>query len=185
MKWCRFHDGEKAAFGVLDEGGNSIVRVEGSPFTDKFHITNDRVPRTSIKLLVPVLPGAFYAIGLNYRRHVELYYALTGQKPRFEREPRVVYRSNSSLIAHDEDIVKPYDATDQFQYEGELVAVIGKRAKRTTPERAGDCIFGWTIGNDVTERSWQAADPTALRAKNSDTSALWVRLSRQTLIRAI
>lgn len=169
MKWCRFHTGDEVSFGVLDERDDFVARVEGSPFGNGFRITDDRRPRTSIKLLVPVLPGTFYAVGLNYRRHVELYYELNGQKPRFESDPRVAYRSNSSLLAHDEDIVKPRGATEQFQYEGELVAVIGRPARRVTPDEARRCIFGWTIGNDVTERFWQASDPTPLRAKNSDT----------------
>ena len=38
-----------------------------------------------------------------------------------------------------------------------------------TPEQAWDLIFGWTIGNDVSERTWQRSDPTNIRAKNCDT----------------
>jgi 2-keto-4-pentenoate hydratase/2-oxohepta-3-ene-1,7-dioic acid hydratase in catechol pathway len=34
---------------------------------------------------------------------------------------------------------------------------------------AAGCIFGWTIGNDLTERDWQRDDPTNLRGKNADT----------------
>jgi 2-keto-4-pentenoate hydratase/2-oxohepta-3-ene-1,7-dioic acid hydratase in catechol pathway len=49
------------------------------------------------------------------------------------------------------------------------VAVIGKRVRNATPEEAASAIFGWTIGNDVTERDWQKQDPTNLRAKNADT----------------
>jgi 2-keto-4-pentenoate hydratase/2-oxohepta-3-ene-1,7-dioic acid hydratase in catechol pathway len=47
--------------------------------------------------------------------------------------------------------------------------VIGRRARNVTAEEATRCIFGWTIGNDVTERDWQKQDPTNLRAKNADT----------------
>ena len=47
--------------------------------------------------------------------------------------------------------------------------MIGRRARRVTPAEARDCIFGWTIGNDVTERNWQKSDPTNLRSKNADT----------------
>jgi 2-keto-4-pentenoate hydratase/2-oxohepta-3-ene-1,7-dioic acid hydratase in catechol pathway len=169
MKWCRFATRDEVSFGILDEQYDCVARVEGSPFAGDFCITDDRRPRTSVKLLVPVLPGTFYAVGLNYQRHVELYYELNGQKPRFETDPRVVYRSNSSLVAHDDNIVKPLGSSEHFQYEGELVAVIGKPARRVTPHEARRCIFGWTIGNDVTERSWQASDSTPLRAKNSDT----------------
>ena len=41
--------------------------------------------------------------------------------------------------------------------------------RNVTPEQAWDLIFGWTIGNDVSERTWQRSDPTNIRAKNCDT----------------
>ena len=65
--------------------------------------------------------------------------------------------------------VLPKDATDQVQYEGELVAVIGKRCKRVSEAEALDCVFGYTIGNDVSERTWQRGDRTFWRGKNTDT----------------
>ncbi|MFT5438563.1 MAG: 2-keto-4-pentenoate hydratase/2-oxohepta-3-ene-1,7-dioic acid hydratase in catechol pathway, partial [Alphaproteobacteria bacterium] len=75
----------------------------------------------------------------------------------------------SALIAHGEDIVKPADSTDEFQYEAEIVVVIGKSGRNVTPDEAWDLIFGWTIGNDVSERTWQQSDPTNIRAKNCDS----------------
>ena len=65
--------------------------------------------------------------------------------------------------------MKPRDAGEQFQYEGELVAVFGKRCRNVSKEEALDYVFGWTIGNDVSERTWQANDRTLWRAKNCDT----------------
>ena len=65
--------------------------------------------------------------------------------------------------------MKPRDAGEQFQYEGELVAVFGKRCRNVSKEDALDYVFGWTIGNDVSERTWQANDRTLWRAKNCDT----------------
>jgi 2-keto-4-pentenoate hydratase/2-oxohepta-3-ene-1,7-dioic acid hydratase in catechol pathway len=41
--------------------------------------------------------------------------------------------------------------------------------RNVTPAEATEGIFGWTIGNDVTERDWQKSDPTNLRSKNADT----------------
>jgi 2-keto-4-pentenoate hydratase/2-oxohepta-3-ene-1,7-dioic acid hydratase in catechol pathway len=49
------------------------------------------------------------------------------------------------------------------------VAVIGRSVRRGSPTDAADCIFGWTIGNDLTELDWQRDDPTNLRGKNADT----------------
>jgi 2-keto-4-pentenoate hydratase/2-oxohepta-3-ene-1,7-dioic acid hydratase in catechol pathway len=127
------------------------------------------VPLVQAQLLVPVVPGTFYAIGSNYRDHVEKMAQVAGREPIYYERPRVGYRANSALIAHGEDIVKPADSTDEFQYEAEIVVVIGKTGRNVTPDEALNLIFGWTIGNDVSERTWQRSDPTNIRAKNCDT----------------
>ena len=56
-----------------------------------------------------------------------------------------------------------------MQYDAELVAVIGTKAKHLSERDAFSCILGWTIGNDMSERTWQRNDRTLWRAKNSDT----------------
>jgi 2-keto-4-pentenoate hydratase/2-oxohepta-3-ene-1,7-dioic acid hydratase in catechol pathway len=55
------------------------------------------------------------------------------------------------------------------QYEAELVAIIGKQAKYLSESDALSIVLGWTIGNDMSERTWQRGDRTLWRAKNSDT----------------
>ncbi len=49
------------------------------------------------------------------------------------------------------------------------MVVIGKKAKHLTEANAMDCVFGYTIGNDVSERTWQKADRSLWRSKNADT----------------
>src|SRR6185436_4611880 len=79
------------------------------------------------------------------------------------------YRSNNALIGSGEDIVIPRDSSGQVDFEGELVAVVGRRAKDVSEQEALDYVAGYTLGNDVSERSWQRSDRTLWRAKNSDT----------------
>lgn len=164
--WCRFFNGKHETFGLVD--GDAVTEVNGSPFAEH-KVTGTQFKRADVKLLVPVIPGNFYAIGSNYRTHILERSKAKGAPPKFYDQPRVGYRSNNALIAAGDDIVKPRDSGPRFQYEGELVAVIGKRAKNVTPEQAKACIFGWTIGNDLTERDWQKNDPTNMRGKNADT----------------
>jgi 2-keto-4-pentenoate hydratase/2-oxohepta-3-ene-1,7-dioic acid hydratase in catechol pathway len=73
------------------------------------------------------------------------------------------------LIAHEQPIIVPKDATEDLQYEGELVAIIGKKCKNVSEKEALDYVLGFTIGNDVSERTWQRNDRTMWRAKNTDT----------------
>src|SRR5262252_3939263 len=166
MIWCRFQKDKLIAYGIVE--GESVRAVEGDPFSG-YRTGADKLRLSEIKLLVPVLPGTFYAIGSNYHNHVVGRAKVKGTAPKFYDAPRVGYRANSALIATGEDIVKPKDAGPRFEYEGEVVAVIGKPARKVTPEQAVECIFGWTIGNDLTERDWQRDDPTNLRGKNADT----------------
>jgi 2-keto-4-pentenoate hydratase/2-oxohepta-3-ene-1,7-dioic acid hydratase in catechol pathway len=167
MLWCRFEKDGRAVYGLVE--GETVTAVDGDPFS-QHRTTDTRLPLADVKLLVPVIPPTFYAIGSNYRNHVIERSKVKGFKePKFYDRPRVGYRANSALIASGEDIVKPADSGPRFEYEGELVAVIGRRCRNVTPEEADACIFGWTIGNDITERDWQKNDPTNLRGKNSDT----------------
>jgi 2-keto-4-pentenoate hydratase/2-oxohepta-3-ene-1,7-dioic acid hydratase in catechol pathway len=124
---------------------------------------------SAVKLGVPVIPNTFYCAGVNYADHILKRSQVTGKQMPFPKKPDIGYRANSALIAHEENIVKPRDAGEEFQYEGELVAVFGKRAKNVSREEAMDCVLGWTIGNDVSERGWQYSDRTMWRAKNADT----------------
>ena len=113
--------------------------------------------------------GNFYAAGLNFRSHIEWANGRAGGGYKVPTQADIGYRSPSALIAHGGNIVIPIDATDQIEYEGELVAVIGKKAKHLTEANALDCVAGYTLGNDVSERSWQQSDRTLWRAKNTDT----------------
>jgi 2-keto-4-pentenoate hydratase/2-oxohepta-3-ene-1,7-dioic acid hydratase in catechol pathway len=118
---------------------------------------------------VPVVPGNFYAAGLNYRAHIEWANRAHGGNYKVPQQADIGYRSNNALIGSGEDIVIPRDSSGQVEFEGELVAVIGKLAKNISEERALDCVAGYTLGNDVSERVWQKSDRTLWRAKNSDT----------------
>ena len=166
MRWCRFQAGDRSAYGIIE--GDSVAEVTGSPF--ETHVrTSTKVPLSRVKLLVPVIPPTFYAAGVNYREHVTEMAHRRGEKPKFPPQADVGYRASNALVATDEPIVIPKDATEEVQYEGELVVVIGKRCKRVSEADALDCVFGYTIGNDVSERVWQRNDRTLWRGKNTDT----------------
>lgn len=166
MKWCRFQSGEKAAYGIIE--GDTVIEVSGEPFS-QYRRTTHTVPLAAAQLLVPIIPVTFYAAGVNYREHVTAIARQRGEEPKFPPQADVGYRANNALIAHNEPIVIPHDATEKVQYEGELVVVIGKTCKKVSEADALDYVFGYTIGNDVSERTWQRGDRTLWRAKNTDT----------------
>jgi 2-keto-4-pentenoate hydratase/2-oxohepta-3-ene-1,7-dioic acid hydratase in catechol pathway len=166
MKWCRFQSGNKASYGIIE--GSIVREVTGDPFQG-YSPTSATHPLAGVKLLVPVIPPTFYAAGVNYREHVTAIAKKRGEEPKFPPYADVGYRANNALVAHDEAIVIPKDATELVQYEGELVVVIGKTCHRVSEDKALDYVFGYTIGNDVSERTWQRNDRTLWRGKNTDT----------------
>ena len=111
----------------------------------------------------------FYAAGLNFRAHIEWANTRGGGKYQVPAQADIGYRAASGFIASGEEIVIPADSPGPVEYEGELVAVIGKKARNLTEANALDCVEGYTLGNDVSERGWQKTDRTLWRAKSADT----------------
>ena len=120
------------------------------------------------RLPPPVVPRNFYAAGLNYLAHIE-WAKSRGRSYAVPTQPDIGYRSAAALIGSGHDIVIPADSPGPVHYEGELVAVIGRQARNLSEADALDCVRGYTLGNDVSERSWQKSDRTLWRAKSADT----------------
>ena len=166
MRIARFDKDGCPCHGIIE--GETIYEVEGGLF-DGLNKTGETHALSATKLLVPFKPEVFYAAGLNYAEHVKEQAEMHGREPNLPEKPDIGYRANNALIAHNEDVVIPAHAPDTVQYEGEIVAIVGKKAKNLTKENALSCIMGYTIGNDVSERTWQTGDRTMWRAKNTDT----------------
>jgi 2-keto-4-pentenoate hydratase/2-oxohepta-3-ene-1,7-dioic acid hydratase in catechol pathway len=142
------------------------VVLQGADLIDR---DGKKHPVEQAKFLPPVVPGNFYAAGLNYRAHIEWANAHHGGNYKIPTQADIGYRSNNALIGHEADIVVPADSPGPVEFEGELVAVIGSVTKEVSEEKALDYVAGYTLGNDVSERSWQRSDRTLWRAKNSDS----------------
>jgi len=167
MIWCRFQAGGTAHFGIVE--GDSVTEVDGVPWGDH-SVRHIKHKLAAVKLLAPLIPGTFYCAGVNYKSHViEMAKKRNIPSPKFPDAADIGYRSPNAIIANGEAIVKPKDAGEEFQYEAELVAVIGKKGKNVPKEKALEHVFGWTIGNDVSERAWQRGDRTMWRGKDADT----------------
>ncbi len=166
MRWARIEQNGQPCYAAIE--GDTVIPVRGSPF-DAWERTSERLKLADTKLLVPVVPPTFYAAGMNYAEHVREVAAKLGREPDLPPNADAGYRTVNALIAQGENIVIPADATDLVQYEGELVVVIGRKCKHLTRENALSAVLGYTIGNDVSERTWQKSDRTLWRAKNTDT----------------
>src|SRR2546427_440819 len=89
--------------------------------------------------------------------------------PRYPARPEPNFRSVHALIGPEDNIIVPKECSGAVQPEGQLAVVMGKKARNVSRENALEYIFGYSIGNDISQRKWQGADRTMFRGKNCDT----------------
>ncbi|MGH2633549.1 MAG: fumarylacetoacetate hydrolase family protein [Tepidiformaceae bacterium] len=153
----RRQDGSIGA-GLLE--GDSIA-VIAEPFWETTTRTGETVPASRAQLLPPCEPRSIICVGLNYSSHLQ-------GRP-VPDPPTLFFKPLASIAGPGDKVVLP-DGAGRVDPEGEIVIVIGKAIKAAkSREEALAAVFGYTGGNDVSAREWQAADGQWWRAKGSDT----------------
>jgi 2-keto-4-pentenoate hydratase/2-oxohepta-3-ene-1,7-dioic acid hydratase in catechol pathway len=167
MRFVRYDSSGATRHGIVE--GDRIEEIDSDPFglwarTGTVHALDD------VTLAVPLVPRTFFAAGQNYLVHATHYPGGKTDAPQaIPKDPAIGYRAPGSLAGHGAPICIPHDASARIHYEGELVVVIGKAGKHIRRTDALDHVFGYSIGNDVSERHWQKTDRTPWRAKNADS----------------
>jgi len=123
-----------------------------------------RVEATTVHYAPPIALGAkILCLGLNYTEHArEASYARPDH-------PVVFTRYASSFVGHDQPLDLPV-ASIAFDYEAELVVVIGRGGRRIPLERALEHVFGYTLMNDGSVRDFQVRTHQWTLGKNFDRS---------------
>lgn len=94
-------------------------------------------------------PAAIVCIGQNYAAHA----AESGSAP--PEHPILFFKHPNTLVGPNDDILLPPGA-ERVDWEVELAVVIGRRARYLdTDEQALECIAGFAVSDDVSERAWQ------------------------------
>jgi len=94
-------------------------------------------------------PEKIICVGLNYRRHAQEI------KMPIPKQPVLFNKYNNSLLGHGGTIRLPSAVATKFDYEIELVIVIGKEAKSVSEADALSFVAGYATGNDFTARDMQ------------------------------
>ncbi|OWT63917.1 fumarylacetoacetate hydrolase family protein [Candidimonas nitroreducens] len=167
MRFVRYLRDGITRYGMIE--GLEIVELRGGLFESKISFNGVRQPLAGTQLLPPIVPVTFYSgtSGGNYFTHRRSHESAL--QPATPAEQHISYRANSALAGHEASVVIPPDSSGKVQFEGELVVVIGRTCRNIEPENAMAYVFGYTIGNDISERVWQKSDPTFWRSKNADT----------------
>ena len=177
MKLCTFTQGGKTRTGIVV--GDTVVEtgVPGTmidlirdwevlkPGLEAKAATGAGIAISEVRLEAPVQrPGKIFAIGLNYADHI-------AESGLGTPERQVWFTKAQTSVNAPYDPILIARGTMTPDYEAELVAVIGTGGKHISATDAPAAIFGYCVGNDMTERMWQHAVPQWSLGKSFDTHA--------------
>ncbi len=147
MKIIRYQDAKGNVGYAVRQTDGSALKIQGDIFGEH-RVTNERIDVT--KLLAPVVPTAFFCIGLNYRLHA------TETKAKIPEFPVLFMKSVAAVQNPGDPIRLPrHLKSEQVDYECELAVIIGKRCKNVSREQALEHVLGYACANDVSARDWQ------------------------------
>ena len=145
---------------VIAGGGEALSRIRAHLASAQPDLALD-----AVRLLAPVeRPGKYLAIGMNYAKHLEEADRLGVKRAAHQ----TWFNKQTTCISGPYDEIEP-GVTEKLDYEVELAAVIGRRAKGVSEADALDHVFGYLVANDVSARDWQFHTPTFTMGKSFDT----------------
>jgi len=123
-----------------------------------------RRPLSGLKFGLPVArPGKIICMGLNYLEHVKE----GSQRDNIPKFPSIFMRGLTSMVPHGEPILRP-KASEQLDYEAEMMLIVGKRAKHLTLSNATSIVAGYSCGNEGSVREFQRKTTQWDMGKNFD-----------------
>lgn len=157
-----FRVGAERFHGELLADGRSVQPLRGPYWLHADDPDGAPRPLEGLAIGVPAEPSKIIAVGKNYHAHA----AERGEPA--PTSPLTWLKAPSSLLAHEGAVELPYP-DHRVDFEAELAIVIGRVAKNVRLEDAEDCIFGYTVGLDISDRDIQDAEKQYARAKGFDT----------------
>lgn len=173
MKLCTFYARNEKHLGICTEKG--IIDTSDAGLTLSLEQVIDGVgikelealenrtdlPTVEAPVYAPILerPGKLLCVGLNYLAHA------LGTKADLPKQPLLFCKLDTAYACAGEEISLPA-WEDSYDYEAELVIIIGREAWNVSPEEAKECIFGYTCGNDLSCRDAQMATSQWLIGKS-------------------
>jgi 2-keto-4-pentenoate hydratase/2-oxohepta-3-ene-1,7-dioic acid hydratase in catechol pathway len=120
----------------------------------------------AVKILSPAGRTRYFCIGINYPERNEEYKD-GSERPKY---PSIFMRTHTSIVAHGEPLVRPRES-EQLDYEGEIVVVIGRGGRRIPERDALSHVLGYSCGNEGSVRDWlRHAKFNVTPGKNFDRS---------------
>lgn len=162
MKYICYQSDNGPQMGVYTDE-SEVKQVSGS-FAEGFTTGESVGELSSLTLLAPLQPGKIMAIGLNYVDHVtEL------DKTRTVPESPVIFMKPQTAVIGPGEQIRLVNPENPTHYEAEICVVIGKTATDVEETDALNYVFGYTCGNDVSDRIIQKGNGQWIRGKGFDS----------------
>ena len=128
------------------------------------NVASEPVDEDRMDWLPPIPnPGKIICVGVNYRPHVE---EMGRDVP---AKPLLFVRFPSSIVGHRQPLIRPV-VSEQFDFEGEVAIVIGRRASGVSRDASLEYVAGYTAFMDGTVRDWQRHTTQFTPGKNFTAS---------------
>jgi 2-keto-4-pentenoate hydratase/2-oxohepta-3-ene-1,7-dioic acid hydratase in catechol pathway len=173
MRIAAVHGPQGKIYGAIQDENFRPFLIGGASVRDLRHVIKlmgegsagpeygEPVALARAKLAAPIGPLTknVICVGKNYHDHAQEFARSgvdqSGDKQESPADPVIFTKSTSSLADPFQKISASADPTRTVDYEGEFGVVIGRRARNISRADALDCVFGYTIVNDVTARAVQ------------------------------
>ena len=183
MRLVSFLNNDQESFGVLGNTGlHPVLETFKKEYPDlkvvigsqkiealKISCEESPIPVSQVTLLPPIPnPGKIICAGMNYRKP----YPVDGIAPPDPGNIVIFSRHSDTLVGDGTDLERPRgEAADTFDFEGEIVAVIGKSGRFISPADALQHVAGYSIMNEGSVRGWMKHSVYA--GKNFHASGSW------------
>lgn len=155
---------------IIEEGDSTLATIKevvaASEGKDNLYI-----PLDDVQFAPPIVDHYknIFCVGRNYTAHIEEMAAAMGRDVSYPSVPEFFTKPPTTIVAHEDDVLRHAKHTDKLDYEVELAVVIGKGGSDIPADKALDHIFGYTIVNDVTARDAQRNHGQFFKGKSFDT----------------
>lgn len=155
----RFQKGEDIFHAKVVDG--KLYKLKGDVFGSPSFVKKG-ISLKGIRTLTPVEPTKVIAVGLNYADHAR------EANLKLPKQPLFWFKAPTSLIPDGGKIDVPFPS-HRVDFEAEMAIVIGRRVRNVTSAAATRYIFGYTVAQDISDRTIQQSESQWSRAKSYDT----------------
>lgn len=178
MRYVSFHDQGRVRPGLLQDDRIRVIAADSL----LEYIALDEAQRAErhtmesllledVRLAAPVRPNKnVFCVGRNYLEHAKEGARAAGRELKLPEVPTFFSKAPTAISDPQERLNFEAGVSEQYDWEGELGVVIGKRIKDATQANAMQAVFGYTCVNDITARDLQRAHLQWLKGKSLDYS---------------